>query len=211
MKRLLSLYSGERVSPGAGMIRGAVLAVFFLLGSFGGYLYGANSFGDYGESLRSYFSNLTLSGVAADTYDLRFSLLHYFGYPFVLFLLGFSSVGAFLIPALAALFGFLTMFSISALTFVFGHQGVLLAIGMMLVRLLFSLPCFFLMADKAWPLSVELALLSFGRGKRAGPVLYRSSYFFVFLLCVVVLAAGVCAERLLTPFLFRLALEEVMI
>ena len=124
----------------------------------------------------------------------------YFGYGLALFLLGFSSAGVALIPALSGLFGFLTMYTVSQL----------LAMGVLLVRLVFTLPCFLALAGAAWPLSIELFTLSFGRGKRSAPVLYGSRYFLLFVLCAVILAAGVCCERLITPLLFRMALEEVL-
>ena len=78
------------------------------------------------------------------------------------------------------------------------------------VRLLFCLPCFLAVAGEAWPLSIELMLLAFGRGKRSAPVLYGSRYFLLFVLCVAVLAVGVCCERFLTPVLFRMALGAVL-
>ena len=74
---------------------------------------------------------------------------------------------------------------------------------------MFTLPCFFLLAGAAWPLSTELFSLSFGRGKRSSPVLYGSRYFLWFVLCGVVLALGVFCERMLTPLLFRLALGAI--
>ena len=90
-----------------------------------------------------------------------------------------------------------------------GVQMSLVALGAMVVRLVFTLPCFFLLAEAAWPLSTELFALSFGRGKRSSPVLYGSRYFLWFVLCAVILALGVFCERLLTPLLFRLALGAI--
>ena len=86
---------------------------------------------------------------------------------------------------------------------------MLLALGALAVRLVFTLPCFLALAEAAWPMSIELFLLSFGRGKRSAPVLYGSRYFLLFVLCAVILAVGVCCERLVTPLLFRLAMGEV--
>ena len=128
----------------------------------------------------------------------------------LLFLLGFSSAGIALIPALTGLFGFLTMYTVSCFVRCYGRSGVLLAMGVLMVRLIFTLPCFLALAGEAWPLSIELFLLSFGRGKRSAPVLYGSRYFLLFVLCAAVLAVGVCCERFLTPVLFRLALGKVL-
>ena len=86
----------------------------------------------------------------------------------------------------------------------------LLALAVLAARLVFCLPCFLAVAGEAWGLSMELFLLAFGRGKRSAPVLYGSRYFLLFVLCVAVLAAGVCCERFLTPVLFRMALGTVL-
>ena len=133
----------------------------------------------------------------------------YFGYTVLTFLLGFASVGVVLIPALAGVFGFLTMYTVSGFVCCFGRQGVLLAMGALIIRLLFTLPCFFAMAGAAWPLSTELSMLTFGHGRRSAPVLYGSRYFILFALCVVILTVGVFCERLMTPLLFRLAMGGI--
>ena len=118
-------------------------------------------------------------------------------------------MGAALIPALSGLFGFCSMYAVSCFVRCYGRAGVLLALGALAVRLVFTLPCFLALAEAAWPMSIELFLLSFGRGKRSAPVLYGSRYFLLFVLCAVILAVGVCCERLVTPLLFRLAMGEV--
>ena len=133
----------------------------------------------------------------------------YFGYAVLLFLLGFSAAGVVLIPALSGVFGFFTMYTVSCFVRCYGRAGAALALGAMVVRLVFTLPCFFLLAEAAWPLSTELFALSFGRGTRSSPVLYGSRYFLWFVLCAVILALGVFCERLLTPLLFRLALGAI--
>ena len=76
------------------------------------------------------------------------------------FLLGFASVGAVLIPALSGAFGFFTMYTISCFVRCYGRDGVVLALGPLTVRLVFTLPCFLAVAGEAWPLSTELFLLA---------------------------------------------------
>ena len=178
------------------LLRGLLLALLFLAGALAGHLYA----GTCGEEAQG----------ALDQYLTDYCAVMYFGYGLALFLLGFSSAGVALIPALSGLFGFLTMYTVSCFVRCYGRSGVLLAMGVLLVRLVFTLPCFLALAGAAWPLSIELFTLSFGRGKRSAPVLYGSRYFLLFVLCAVILAAGVCCERLITPLLFRMALEEVL-
>ena len=189
------------------LLRELLLALFFLVGALAGHLC-ARSWDAVAQSalsgyLRDYCAVYDAGGVSA---SLGGCVLLYFGYTVLVFLLGFASVGVALIPALSGVFGFLTMYTVSAFVCCFGRQGAALAAGALLVRLLFTLPCFFAMAGAAWPLSTELAMLTFGRGRRSAPVLYGSRYFILFVLCVIIITLGVFCERLLTPLLFRLAM-----
>ena len=178
------------------LLRGLALAALFLAGALGGHLYAAGcgeaSQAALGRYLNDYCGLYDAGGVAV---SLGGCAAAYFGYAAALFLLGFSSVGAALIPALSGLFGFCSMYAVSCFVRCYGRAGVLLALGAL--------------AEAAWPMSIELFLLSFGRGKRSAPVLYGSRYFLLFVLCAVILAVGVCCERLVTPLLFRLAMGEV--
>ena len=193
------------------LLRGLLLALLFLAGALAGHLYagtcGEEAPGALDQYLTDYCAVYDTGSAAA---SLLSCVVMYFGYGLALFLLGFSSAGVALIPALSGLFGFLTMYTVSCFVRCYGRSGVLLAMGVLLVRLVFTLPCFLALAGAAWPLSIELFTLSFGRGKRSAPVLYGSRYFLLFVLCAVILAAGVCCERLITPLLFRMALEEVL-
>lgn len=193
------------------LLRGLLLALLFLAGALAGHLYagtcGEEAQGALDQYLTDYCAVYDTGSAAA---SLLSCVVMYFGYGLALFLLGFSSAGVALIPALSGLFGFLTMYTVSCFVRCYGRSGVLLAMGVLLVRLVFTLPCFLALAGAAWPLSIELFTLSFGRGTRSAPVLYGSRYFLLFVLCAVILAAGVCCERLITPLLFRMALEEVL-
>ena len=192
-------------------LRGLLLALFFLLGALLGHLYAGGwdeaAQAELSQYLTDYCAVYDAGGVST---PLLSCVLLYFGYGALLFLLGFSSAGTVLIPALSGLYGFLTMHTISCFVRCYGRDGVLLAMGVLLVRLVFTLPCFFALAGEAWPMSMELFALSFGRGKRSAPVLYGSRYLLLFVLCAVILAVGMCCERFLTPLLFRLALGEVL-
>ena len=192
------------------LLRGLALAALFLAGALGGHLYAAGcgeaSQAALGRYLNDYCGLYDAGGVAV---SLGGCAAAYFGYAAALFLLGFSSAGVALIPALSGLFGFCSMYAVSCFVRCYGRAGVLLALGALAVRLVFTLPCFLALAGAAWPLSTELFSLSFGRGKRSSPVLYGSRYFLWFVLCGVVLALGVFCERMLTPLLFRLALGAI--
>ena len=190
------------------LFRRTLLALFFIAGALAGYFcarsWDAAAQSALGGYLTDYCTVYEAGGISP---SLGECVLLYFGYTVLAFLFGFASVGVVLIPAMAGLFGFLTMYTVSAFVCCFGRQGAALAAGVLLVRLLFTLPCFFAMAEAAWPLSTELAMLAFGHGRRSAPVLYGSRYFVVFLLCVVILVLGVFCERFLTPLLFQLAVR----
>ena len=193
------------------LLRGLLLALCFLTGALIGHLYAGSCGQDAQAALDQYLMDYCVVYDAGNvTIPLLSCAIIYFGYAALLFLLGFSSVGAALIPALSGVFGFFTMYTVSCFVRCYGRAGVLLAMGILLVRLLFTLPCFLILAGEAWPLSIELLLLSFGRGKRSAPVLYGSRYFLLFVLCAVILTAGVCCERFLTPLLFRMAVNTVL-
>ena len=193
------------------LLRGLLLALFFLAGALAGHLYAGVCGGEAQPALNQYLKYYcAVYDAGGAAVSLVSCVAMYFGYVLLLFLLGFSSAGIALIPALTGLFGFLTMYTVSCFVRCYGRSGVLLAMGVLMVRLIFTLPCFLALAGEAWPLSIELFLLSFGRGKRSAPVLYGSRYFLLFVLCAAVLAVGVCCERFLTPVLFRLALGEVL-
>lgn len=189
------------------LLRGLLLAALFLAGALAGHLYAAGCGEDTWTALGQYlmdYCRLYDAG-GAETSFLSCAVM-YFGYGLALFLLGFSAIGVVLIPALAGTFGFFTMYTVSCFVRCYGRAGTVLAMGALIVRLAITLPCFFVLAEAAWPRSMEMCALSFGRGKRSTPVLYGSRYFLLFLLCAVILAAGIFCERLLTPVLFRAAL-----
>ncbi len=192
------------------LIRLLLLALAFLAGALGGHLYAGSCGEEAWEALGQYLGDYCrLYDGGGVEISLLSCVVMYFGYAVLLFLLGFSAAGVVLIPALSGVFGFFTMYTVSCFVRCYGRAGAALALGSMVVRLVFTLPCFFLLAEAAWPLSTELFALSFGRGKRSSPVLYGSRYFLWFVLCAVILALGVFCERLLTPLLFRLALGAI--
>ena len=193
------------------LLRSLLLALFFLVGSLVGYLYAGACGEEAQTALNQYLTDYcAVYDAGGVTVSLVSCVALYFGYLLLVFLLGFSSAGVALIPALTGVFGFFSMYAISCFVRCYGRKGILLAMGVLLVRLLFTLPCFLALAGEAWPLSIDLFLLSFGRGKRSAPVLYGSRYFLLFVLCAAILAVGVCCERFLTPLLFRWAMGRVL-
>ena len=193
-----------------GLVRLLLLALAFLGGALAGHLYAGSCGQEAWEALGQYLGDYCrLYDGGGIEISLLSCVVMYFGYAVLLFLLGFSAAGVVLIPALSGMFGFFTMYTVSCFVRCYGRAGAALALGAMVVRLVFTLPCFFLLAGGAGPPSTELFSPSLRRGERPSPPLYGSRYFLWFVLCGVVLALGVFCERMLTPLLFRLALGAI--
>lgn len=209
MRRHSVLRTIRMRKPGPAAVSLIILAVLFLLGGLTGNFCSQNCDETAKYAFREYLADYCLlnhqNGVSTPL--LRCVIL-YFGYICIAFLLGFSSLGVFLIPVLSAVFGFSSFYTVSCFAQTFGGSGIFLAAALIVIRLLFTLPSFFLVASEAMPLSFRLASLTVGRSKRVEPLFYNSRYFVLFVICLAVLCIGVCCERLLTPLLFRAAVVE---
>ena len=92
------------------LLRSLLLALFFLAGALAGHLcarsWDLSSQNALSGYLTDYCTVYDAGGISA---SLGSCIILYFSYTVLTFLLGFASVGIVLIPALAGLFGFLTM------------------------------------------------------------------------------------------------------
>lgn len=141
-----------------GLVRLLLLALAFLGGALAGHLYAGSCGQEAWEALGQYLGDYCrLYDGGGIEISLLSCVVMYFGYAVLLFLLGFSAAGVVLIPALSGMFGFFTMYTVSCFVRCYGRAGAALALGAMVVRLVFTLPCFFLLAGAAWPLSTELS------------------------------------------------------
>lgn len=189
-----------------------LLALFFLGGILLGQVLSGRVPDGTGDELKRYLTDyVRVGGEGALSAKAAFStLIIYFRYPLLAFLLGFASVGIVLLPGAAAACGFFLSFSVCCFTAAFGRDGVLLALAVFGLRCLVTLPCFFLLAVPSWGTSAALANLSFGRGRRTAPVMYGKAYWLRLGGTAAALLAGVCVELLLSPPLLRLILERIL-
>ena len=111
----------------------------------------------------------------------------------------FSSIGVVALPILFAAQGFLISFSLFSFAAVLGRDGFLLLFALFAIRLLFVLPCTFLLGTTAFEKARALALFSFGSGRRARPVVYGAAYWYRFAVCCVCLLLGSALELWLVP------------
>ncbi len=184
------------------------LAAFFFVGIvLGQVLSGLISEQTCGE-IETYLSGyLRLQEEPFGAEGIFTGLWLYLRYPLAAFLLGFSAIGVLLLPFLSVAFGFFLSFSVCCFTAAFGLQGVFLAVGVMGIRCLATLPCYFWMASSAWRSAVSLARASQGRGRwsavSAGG--WRKAVWMVFFLC-----AAMILDLWVSPYFIRGLLEQIL-
>ena len=189
-----------------------LLALFFLGGVLLGQVLSGRVPDATGEELGRYLTDyLRLESDTERTAAAALSTaVIYFRYPLAAFLLGFTSLGVFLLPCATAAYGFFLSFSVCCFTAAFGTDGVLLALAVFGLRCVVTVPCYLLLAVPAWGTSAALASLSFGRGRRAAPVVYGRNCWVRFGGVMAALLVGMCVDLFLSPWLLRLILERIL-
>ena len=186
--------------------RALLLAALFLAGALLGHIYaGFCDAAALSAYLRDYCAVYDGGGV---TVSLSSCIVLYFGCVAAVFLLGFASIGALLLPFVTGAFGFFLSFSVCCFTAAFGPEGVLLALAVFGLRCAVTLPGYFLLAVPAWEHSAALASLSFGRSR--SPVVYGRAWWGRLAAVCVLLLAGMCAELMLSPRLVGLLAERLL-
>lgn len=202
-----------RDGQSAPLSRLLLLALFFLGGVFLGQVLSGRVPDATGDELGRYLTDyLRLDGGTAErgAGAALSTAVIYFRYPLIAFLLGFTSLGVLLLPCATAAYGFFLSFSVCCFTASFGAEGVLLALAVFGLRCAVTLPCYLLLAVPAWGTSAALASLSFGQGRRMAPVDYGRRFWLRSGGVMAALAAGVCADLFLSPWLLRLVLERIL-
>lgn len=192
------------------LLRLILLALFFLAGVLLGQVLACRVPAETGEELRRYLESYLRLGAEPSPRTAASAVVIYFRYPLLAFLLGFASIGVALLPLLTAAFGLFLSFSVCCFTATFGGEGVLLALAVFGLRCLTTAPCYFLLAVPSWETAAGLAAVSFGSGRRTAPVVYGRACWKRLGICCLVLAAGVCGELTLSPWLLRLLLERLL-
>lgn len=184
-----------------------LFALCFVLGLYLGQVVSARQAAVVAPELRQYLSGyVTLSpGYPLSLRNFLASLLVYFRYPLLAFLLGFASFGALLLPLLSVLLAFSFSYSVCCFVAAFGERGLLLALAVLGLRYALTLPCYVLLAEQSLRSSAELARCAFGQGRRGGAPLYTRRFFVRFFTAAAVLTAGAAADVWLTPWLLQLA------
>ena len=193
------------------LVHVSFLALFFFAGIILGQVFSGQVPNATGDELRRYLTDfLKVDGDLSPRAALSAAVL-YFRYPLAAFLLGFASIGIFLLPLVTGIFGFFLSFSVCCFTAAFGPDGVLLALAVFGLRCAVTLPCYFLLAVPSLEHSMALVSLSFGRGRRSMPVVYGREWWKRLSVISGVLLAGMCAELMLAPWFLRQLLERMFV
>lgn len=203
-------YGSQPTSPLPALV---VLSLFFLGGVLLGQVLSGRVPDSTGQELKRYVSDFVqLDGNQDLTSGTILStLVLYFRYPLLAFLMGFASIGVVLLPCATVMFGFFLSFSVCCFTATFGADGILLALAVFGLRCIVTFPCYFLQAVPSWKSSAALASLSFGRGRRTAPVQFGCSWWQRLCVTGTILLVGVCLDLFLSPWFLRLALERISV
>ena len=210
MRRGSALRVIRMIRPDPATMSVLFLSVCFLIGGLIGDLYAKSSDVSLQAAFRQYLSDYFFwferSGASV---PIGRCILLYFTPVCVAFLFGFSPFGMIAVPICSAGLGFLSFFTVSCFVQSFGKDGVLLAASLTALRLLFTLPCYLVIASKAMILSTHLLSLSVGRGKRVQPLSDCGRYIIIWAICLCCLCIGILCERTLTPIFFRTVIGGV--
>lgn len=205
MRRSPFLRTIRTMLPNRSTVCLAVLSTVYVLGGVAGVSYARRCDVSVHAALAEYL--FQFCALQDNPFSLADCIRLYFGGVCFASLLGFSSIGCLVIPAISAWMGFTSFYTATCFVFAFGKNGIFAAVGLMLIRLLFTLPCFFSVASISWMYSLHTVRLLFGRPAANEQMPYLRKYFFLFVLCLVILCVGVLLEKTLTPLLFRTATD----
>lgn len=126
-------------------------------------------------------------------------------YHVIVFLCGFSIIGALIIPIIASVRGFSLAFSIAALIRLYSGGGVGVALSAFGLTAVIAVPCFLIIAVFSFEASRRLFMAAFSRSTALEPV-YTGRFFLVCTVCLALLIVPVFLDLLLVPKLLRAAI-----
>lgn len=202
MKKRLSLAGPVRLSAVL------CLAGCFAVGALAGCLFagvlGAEALLHLSDYLQSYFLRMRESG-AADLPSFFSTAVELCRWPVLVFVLGFTGLGAVGIPAVFLIRGFLLSYSVAVFVRLFGLCGFAAAGAVFGIGGVFVLPAFFVLGADALESAGALCASFFGQGKR--PVLLQRGRLVRAGGCGALLAVGTGVQFWLAPVLVRTAAE----
>jgi len=203
----------HKTTPGQPVSRLLLLAVFFFFGIFLGQVLAGRipiaTTDQLTRYLRDYATITEEQSVNVKT--IGSALVLYLRYPLLAFFMGFTSVGIFALPLITVFFGLFLSFAVCCFVTVFGPEGVFLAVAVLGMRCMITLPCYFVLAVPSWGTAAVLASSSFGRGRRCAAVTYDRTWWIRLAGCGLVLLSGVCLDFIGSPWLLMWAMEHFVV
>lgn len=153
-----------------GLIPTAVMLFCFLASGAAGCLIAASAGSNCTTSLSEYLQNyLALFAEGETVMPSIWAIAWELGrWPLLVFLLGFTALGAIAIPAVFCVRGFLLAYAIASFVRVFGNSGLLMAFAVFGMAALVSVPVLFGLGAVMFPSSLRLAVGVFGE-RPVGP------------------------------------------
>lgn len=167
-------------------------AVFLILGALTGYFLALRCADPCGVELRRYLD--AYARLPASPLSMRVvlgTLACYFRAPLAAFLLGYASVGIFLIPPLCAVSALSASFSLCSFALALGRGGLSTLLVLFALRLALVLPCLLSLSGDALARSYALRRAASGAQRTQGD---RSGALYRFFVCCVLLLLGALAE-----------------
>lgn len=160
------------------------------------------------QALAEYLKQYAVSSAEM---SLRASLasvsVAYLRYPVVLFLLGLTAVGTYLIPVVCMMQSFILSFAVCSFASALGRSGVALAFSAFGIRCLITLPCIFMMALWAMDFSREIRQQ---RGRVSMGNRNLSLYCARFAFCLLILLLGIAADLAVVPRLMKIVVHKFL-
>ena len=176
-----------------------ITALFFLAGIVAGCLAAMRGGGEADKIAVDYLTGFAASGFAGPTYAQAF--LQSFSYGLICFLFGLTLLGVLLIPAAVAARGFFLSFAAAACVRVFGADGLLLALALLGIGALLTVPCLFALAAQGGVTSFSLLRSALSGGVRSTAPVFSAPAFKRLGVCMAVMTTAMLAEVFLYRFL----------
>ena len=180
-----------------------ICAVFFLCGCIVGTFASVSAANT--DSVKTYLSEFFLATQSEQNVTSGFLMFFWetCKYHFAVVFLGFSILGVVLLPVLSAYQGFVLTFAVSVIVRLYGTAGILPALIVFGVRMLISLPCFFVLASQAFTASGQImqsTVFSIGQSMKV----FGRTYWMRCVVCFLLLALLALFDTYLTRHIVEL-------
>ncbi len=179
------------------MIGLLLCAAFFFFGTLIGVISASDIPGEQSAVLKGFF--LSLQSGLYEPGGFLDSLAKAFLFHIIAVLLGFSAIGFIFLPLLSFLRGFAVSFAAASVMTALGSEGFTVALALLGLPSLITLPCFFIVTLQAFEASYSLA----GRILRrsAASSIYRKEYFNRCAVCSAALIIAALIDAYISPLL----------